>query len=292
MSGTVATRIREAFPALPRAERRVAHEVLSSYPVAGLETVARLAERAEVSGPTVLRFAQRLGFDGFPAFQEALLAELDERNASPLLQFEEKVLPGTDVVQRSRDSLTGNLSRSLDALDRAAFDQAVDRLAGSSGRVLTAGGRFSEFSMQLLARHLEILRPGVRHLAASEWVPFTLDARRSDIVVLADHRRYQGSTVRFGQEVKRRGVFLILLTDPWMSPLALDADIVLTAAVEGPSPFDSQVPTLGLIETLITAVVDRMGDSTRKRIADYDALWDTQGFSYQGDTDTAKEMPS
>ncbi len=62
----------------------------------------------------------------------------------------------------------------------------------------------------MLARHLEILRPGVRHLSSSEWISFALDARRSDTIVIADHRRCQRSTIDFGRELRPRGVHLIL----------------------------------------------------------------------------------
>ncbi len=280
MPESVADLIRGIFPSLPKAERRVAHEILSAYPVAGLETVARLAKRAGVSGPTILRFTTRLGFDGYPSFQDRLLLELDERNASPLLQFEQKVHSGTDVIQLSCEVLCESLNQTFDVMDRTVFNAAIDRIATASGRVLTVGGRFSEISMQMLARHLEILRPGVRHLPSSEWIPFALDVRRSDTIVISDHRRYQRSTIDFGRELRRRGAHMILLTDPWMSPLALEADLVLSAAVDGPSPFDSQVATLGVIETLIAGVVDQIGDKAKQRIADYDNLWEAQGFHY------------
>jgi DNA-binding MurR/RpiR family transcriptional regulator len=55
MPALVSDRLRAALANLPRAERRVAHEILGAYPVAGLETVARLAARASVSGPTAVR---------------------------------------------------------------------------------------------------------------------------------------------------------------------------------------------------------------------------------------------
>ncbi len=55
---------------------------------------------------------------------------------------------------------------------------------------------------------------------------------------------------------------------------------MLSAAVDGSSPFDSQVATLGVIETLIAGVVDYIGDKARRRIADYDNLWEAQGFNY------------
>ncbi len=80
--------------------------------------------------------------------------------------------------------------------------------------------------------------------------------------------------------VREGGEDVNLLTDPWMSPLDLEADSVLSAAVDGSSPFDSQVVTVGIIETLISGVVDYIGDKARRRITDYDNLWDAQGFHY------------
>ena len=55
----IAERLRQLLPVLPAAERRIARVLLADYPVAGLETVARLAARASASGPTVLRLTSR-----------------------------------------------------------------------------------------------------------------------------------------------------------------------------------------------------------------------------------------
>ena len=60
-SASVAEAIRRGMADCSPAERKVARVLLSSYPSAGFETVAKLAARAGVSGPTVLRFANRLG---------------------------------------------------------------------------------------------------------------------------------------------------------------------------------------------------------------------------------------
>ena len=106
----VAERIRSAFPGLPRAERLVADAILTAHPSAGLVTVASLADRAEVSGPTVIRLVTRLGFQGFPEFQEALIE---------------------------------NLNSSSSSIDRSTFDNAVDLLADGRMRCAATWGRFS-----------------------------------------------------------------------------------------------------------------------------------------------------
>ena len=67
-----------------RSELKIVRQLLSNYPAAGLNTVAHLAAAAGVSNPTVVRFANTLGFEGYPEFQKALLSEVQERMSSPL----------------------------------------------------------------------------------------------------------------------------------------------------------------------------------------------------------------
>ncbi len=80
---SIAALLRDRMGDLPPAERRVARALLAGYPTAGLETVARLAERAQTSAPTVVRLVGRLGFAGFGEFQDELRREIDERRRSP-----------------------------------------------------------------------------------------------------------------------------------------------------------------------------------------------------------------
>ena len=241
MRVTVADQLREALPTLPRAERRVAMALLRQYPVAGLETVARLAEAAETSGPTVLRLVTRLGYDGFPSFQQALLGDVADRTASPLIQLDHQAPAVGTAVERARSVLAESVDSSLRNLDRRTYDAVVDRLI-EGRRVVTTGGRFSGLAAAALALHLEILRDGVQHLRDDMRVSYLLGAKKSDVAVVFDVRRYQRASIDFGREAKHKGVTVVLVTDPWLSPLAFDADLVLSVAVAGPSPFDTQVP--------------------------------------------------
>ncbi len=61
------------------AERRVARTLLETYPTAGLESLPQLADGAGVTGPTVLRFVRKIGFDGYPDFQRSLRQEVQAR---------------------------------------------------------------------------------------------------------------------------------------------------------------------------------------------------------------------
>ena len=77
---TLADRITASLPSLTNAERRAARALLARYPTAGMETVAHFAERAGVSGPTILRFIAKLGFEGYADFRSALREELEAQS--------------------------------------------------------------------------------------------------------------------------------------------------------------------------------------------------------------------
>ena len=72
MRGNIPERIYNAYDKLTPSERRIADVLFDSDLMVGLENVATLAQRAKVSGPTVIRFATKLGFEGFPQLQAVL----------------------------------------------------------------------------------------------------------------------------------------------------------------------------------------------------------------------------
>jgi DNA-binding MurR/RpiR family transcriptional regulator len=185
--------------------------------------------------------------------------------------------PGTargGALQRTERLLCGGIRSSFARLPPAEFEQAVRLLADSGRGITLIGGRFSSMLAEYLAAHLRILRPRVQVLSAAgpDRVSSMLDLRRRDVLVAFDYRRYQHDTVRLAMTAKEQGATLIAFTDPYLSPLAARADVILTSSVESPSPFDALTPAVALVEALIAALVDRLGDAPRARMARYDAL--------------------
>src|SRR3982074_815826 len=82
--------VRGRLANLSSAERKLARVLLASYPIAGLESVARFAERAGVSPPSVTRFITKLGFRGYPEFQEVIRHEIQARLSSPLTRYRDE----------------------------------------------------------------------------------------------------------------------------------------------------------------------------------------------------------
>jgi DNA-binding MurR/RpiR family transcriptional regulator len=278
----VAALVRQRLGECSPAERRVARALLASYPAAGLGTVAALAERAEVSAPTVLRFLSRLGFGGYPEFQRALREELAERETSPLTAYratERTGAPPEGALRRAAATLPEAVAGTLAELPQGELDAAVRLFADQQLRVTAAGGRFSALLAHYLVLHLMQVRGNSRLLPASpvERTDMLVDVGRRDLVVLFDFRRYEEATLALARHVTARGAKVVLFTDRWLSPVAGLAEVVLPSRVEAPSPYDSFTPTLALVETLVAGLIDRLGPVAGDRLKAMEAAQQALG---------------
>jgi DNA-binding MurR/RpiR family transcriptional regulator len=257
------------------AERRLARALLAAYPSAGLEPVAKLSARGGVSSPTALRFVGRLGYGGYPEFQDVLRAEIQERLSGPPARYA-GVNPDTagDVVSAGFDRLDAILRQTRDALSRSEFDAVVAMLADARLPVHCLGGRHSQVFARYLALGLRELRPGVELLPDGHSAPITAtnDLGRRDVVVLFDYRRHQRDTLNFARAASDRGATVILFTDLWQSPVTEVARHVLVAPVGFLPPFDSMIGCAATVELLLTAVAARVGTAGQRRMTALDGL--------------------
>ena len=262
---------------LTPAERRVVQVLLGDYPAAGLQSVARLAQEAGVSAPTVVRLVAKLGFAGYPNLQDVLRAELSVRATGPLHAYPDTANAARradPLPQRAQRSIGGAVQESLRALDPVELDRALDLLTDQACEVVATGGRFSWTLAAHLTGFLALLRPEVRHLPPEpgERNRGLLDIGPRTTVVLFDYRRYQRDTVEFGRDAAARGARLIVCTDPYLSPAAAAATVLLTTSLAGLAPFISLAAPFALVETLVAGAAERGGKAARARLAGYEQL--------------------
>jgi DNA-binding MurR/RpiR family transcriptional regulator len=231
--------------------------------------VASLAKRAQVSDPTVVRFVSKLGFDGFPAFQARLLEEVDAGLRSPLMMMESKSAQHVESVgQNYIGSVAGAMQDAMNTIQPWPFAKACDLIENTKGRIYVLGGRFSRHIAGMLAGYLLQIRSGVNDFGAltSESFDILPDIGRKDLLIIFDYRRYQRDVIRFAQTASARGAKIILFTDPWLSPIGKQAEVVIVGPVEANSPYDTMAPAVAQMEALVAELVSRNVDIMQQRV--------------------------
>ncbi|MFJ4194044.1 MurR/RpiR family transcriptional regulator [Pseudomonas sp. NPDC089534] len=247
---------------LTPSERKVVRALLDQYPRNGLGPMARLAEHAGVSDPTIVRLVKKLGFGGYADFQDALLSDMDHRLRSP------RTLLQPRSQQKNDDPWSHYLAHSHGLLvETQALTQPEDVrilsdwLLDTRHQVHCFGGRFSSLMATYLLNHLRLLRPGCFALEDNAQLPDRLfDLQRQDVVLVFDYRRYQTQALRVASAAKHNNARVVLFTDIYASPLRELADLIISAPVESASPFDTMVPALAQVEALIASLTPRSPD--------------------------------
>ena len=273
---TIGEEIRERLSGMTPAERRVAHTLLETYPTAGLKSLPRLAEGAGVTGPTVLRFVRKIGFDGYPDFQRSLRDEVQARSEGLHSLYETKgPTQVDDVFRRSQEAFTRALDATLasSSLEKDLADVAA-LLSDRKRRVWFVGGRFSQLVARYLYMQLRMLRPGCLMVAEApeRRVLDGMDISRRDVLCLFDYRRYQEDTIETGKRAADRGAVVVVFTDPWLSPAVEHCRHALISHADSASPFDSLLGAFALTELIAAKVLTTLGDAGRARVAELEEV--------------------
>lgn len=273
---TIGEEVRDRLGDMTPSERRVARTLLATYPTAGLESLPQLAEAADVTGPTVLRFVRKIGYDGYPDFQRSLRIEVQARTEGLYSLYETKVTTQDDLV----------LNRSLDAFRRALEEtfsaktldddliEVVSLLSDPKHHLWFVGGRFSHLLANYLCVLLRRLRPGCSMVgdAPDARVLDSHEISRKSVLCLFDYRRYQPDTIAVGRVAADRGAAVIVFTDPWLSPAVEFARRVFISHADSASPFDSMLGGFALAELIVAKMVTATGDVGRERVGELEAM--------------------
>ncbi|MCR9136621.1 MAG: MurR/RpiR family transcriptional regulator [Alphaproteobacteria bacterium] len=268
-------RIEQMSKDFTSAERKLASALLSDYPFAGLETIQSFAQKTHTSAPSITRFVQKLGINGYQEFQRQLIGELKESKLSPV-QLRRGSMPVKDSFLREHLNDTSQIVASVsDGVTATQFERVCGLLADQKRAIYFLGGRISDPILQYLSRHLRQIRQNVFHLPADTevWPEYLLRMRPRDIFVTIDFRRYEARLEELSAKIaNKRGSQIILLTDKWLSPVARHANEVLTIPIESASAWGTYSGALALTEAMITYISEQDWDATEKRIGQWDAL--------------------
>lgn len=262
--------IQDQTASLTPAERRLTDILMRDYPVAGLQSITKLADAGGVSTPTVIRLARKLGFDGFPELQDALREEASAQFKQPI--FKRDGWPGnradSPAFRGFAEAVFDNLDRTIERLDPATFDAIAGLLSDPAQALYLTGGRITRSNADYFYNHLQIVRPNVTLLSpsANVWPQYLLDMNETAVLIIYDIRRYERDLARLAELAREQGTTIILFTDQWGSPISKLATHVINAMVEVPSSWDSTLAINLIAEALIAEVQTRCWDASRERI--------------------------
>lgn len=277
----VAERIRKHSASLTAAERRVAAAILESPQAVGFGTVADLARTADVGAASVVRLANKLGFDGYSELQQSIQADL----SAQLRPAAERIHEDTSSSAATHaEAELANVRATLAAVSDEALSVLVDRLADLERPVLIVSGDASngvarQFGSELTQLRSEVLIVEGSEVAVSRQLALA-DAGATAIVI--DLRRYEQWVLDAHAALADRGIWSAGITDSVLSPIATRADATFLVTGGAVGPFDSHVGTLSLLNLIASSVAATLRATAADRLDAIEGAWRARGALTDG----------
>lgn len=254
-------------------ERKIAAVLADEPQIFAFGTVAQVAQRAGTSGPSVIRLATKLGYDGFVGLQADVQGELALR-LGPARDRIRQDMPD-DLVGRIQAGELHNVSATFHDLSRHAVGRAAELLSGLDRRVWIYPGELTAPIGTVLATLLGQLRPGITLLAGSEVAigRSLADLTPRDVVVAIDIHRYERALASAVEWSATLGASVVAITDGPLSPLARRATETFFFSARGVGPFDSMVGGVALADVIVGAVAARVRRTAAGRLDAIETAW-------------------
>lgn len=259
---------------LTKTEKRIAEAVLAEPTLLAFGTVSDLANHVGTSRPTVVRFAAKLGFDGYSELQQRVQSDISLHLTRP----SERIRSDGDVTVRARAALDDAISSVFDAFADDRLPELVARVVRAE-KVWVLSGETSQAGAHALHSGLSMVRPNVRTLEEHSFGTDLSDAGPGDTAIIFDFQRYRRQVAIAARALADAGVTVVAITDSPFSPLVELAETWYQIEVPAIGPFDSSVPVVAMCELLVAQVAKELHDEAMKRIDRIEALWDeTEAF--------------
>jgi RpiR family transcriptional regulator, carbohydrate utilization regulator len=258
-------RVNAMLAGLAPAEQRVGELVLSDPRAFAHLPVSQLAQKAQVSKPTVIRFCRSMGYDGLSDFKRKLTGAVNEGVPFIHRAVEADDAPA-DVLVKVIDNSVAALLKYRNEAAPAAIERACEALVGAcrAGRRVEFYGVGNSGIVALDAQH-KFFRLGVHTAALSDGhlqvMSATLLGPGDCLVVISNSGRTR-DLIDACDIARRNGATTIVITASG-SPMAEAGHIHLAAdhpeGYDRYSPMVSRLLHLMIIDVLATTVALRIG---------------------------------
>ncbi|MBU3180878.1 MurR/RpiR family transcriptional regulator [Clostridium psychrophilum] len=264
------------LPRLSKGQKLIAEYILEHYDKAAFMTASKLGTSIGVSESTVVRFANELGFSGYPKLQKSLQQLIrDKLTTVQRIELSNDYMTQENALKSVLKADMENIKATLEKINYQTFDDIVNSLF-KARKIYIIGLRDSSALSEFLAFYLNLILDNVEVVAygVSDIFEQMLNVNEEDIVIGIGFPRYTTRTIEALNFARSKNANIVVITDSLLSPLAAKANYTLIAQSNMTSFVDSLVAPLSVINALIIAVGLREKDKISKTFTTLEGIWE------------------
>lgn len=269
-------KIEAALPGLSKGQRLIARYIVENYDKAAYMTASALGSEVGVSESTVVRFANEMGYDGYPSLQRQIRETVRVRLTSvQRISSVNDRIPEDEILGYSLASDMENIKSTIETIDCDQFKRAVDLILGARNiyilgmRSSAVLAEFMNYYFGLLFENVRLIRPA----GGSEIFEHLMKVHEDDVVVAISFPRYTTGIVNATEYASKTGAKVVAITDSLSSPIVPHADAVLVAKSEMVSFVDSLVAPMAVINAMIAYIGKKKHSEVAETLTRLEHVW-------------------
>ncbi len=269
--------IQSKYARLSKGQKLIAQYILKNYDKVAFMTACKLGDTVGVSESTVVRFANALGYSGYPKLQEAL-QELIKNKLTTVQRLDmahNEYSDDSTILNKVLKSDINNIKDTLDAIDENTFKDAANKIL-KARKIYILGMRSSFTIAQYLGFYLNIILDNVHIVRMDMGDAFeqVVKVNEDDVLITISFPRYSKKSYQVAKYAKNKGAHIISITDSMFAPVASLSDNILLVKSNMASFVDSLVPALSVVNALTIAVGMKEKDDVKSYFNDLETMWE------------------
>ncbi len=279
MSADFSEKIDHVYKKLSKGQKLIARYILENYNEAAFMTASKLGTKVGVSESTVVRFADSLGYSGYPELQKELQEMLRSRLTGSQRMELAGDIPSSVLLEKVLKTDMEDIRVTLNELDKNAFQDAVQTIIGAK-RIYVMGVRSAEIIAHMLGYYLDFILDNVRTVtdASNDNFEQLIHIGNGDVFIGISFPRYSKRTVDAMHFAKEHNAKCICITDSAFSPLSEIADVKMEVHCDTVSFVDSLVAPLSVANALLAAISMIKKDELSESLKEMEGIWNKNNF--------------
>jgi len=272
-------KIRLNYDSLPKNQKQIAEYFLENIDQIAFLNVQEAAKATATNVAAIVRFAQRLGFSGYPEMRNEIISQFQKKLKSNGNSF-----PLIDASKLKDDTLTSvanqdisNINETLNLNERDNFNKVVDLILGAD-RIFTMGLGISHLLAQIISYQLNQVAKfsNTFNNTSSNFLEQILFLNEKDLLIALSFPPYSKHTIEAVKFAKEKNIKIVAITNKKSAPISIHSDISLIVKSENMLFTNSFAAISVLINAIVTECALKNKEAATKMLKDLKAVTKAQ----------------
>lgn len=270
--------IRSRYNALSKVQKNIADYILNNKSEVVRITISELAQKCNVSEPTVIRFINKLDYSSYQTFRIDMAGELSKETTNSStegikIEGYQNIEANDDieaVKQKVIASSACAISDLKNIINNDDLNKAVNLISEANSILFYGSGGSSVIAMDAYHKFMRIGKKVSFDLNSHFSLIKTYHLESKDVVVLISHTGESREVLECAENAKKKGCKIIGITSYLNSDLAKISDVVLFSSTYDLKYYTdamvSRLIQLVIVDMIFISVSLKMGDESKKMI--------------------------